>query len=175
MSARVQPVMASAAAPPIDSETRATGEDHRALRLWLRLLACANLVESTVRHRLRTRFETTLPRFDFMAQLERNPAGLSMSEISRRMMVSGGNVTAIADQLEGEGLVERTTAPHDRRAQRVCLSPAGRRAFGEMARAHESWIVELFDGLCARDQIHCYGLLATLKAHIATAAKDGKT
>src|SRR4029077_6578182 len=96
-------------------------------------------------------------------------------EISRRMMVSGGNITAIADQLEREGLVERTRAPHDRRAQRVCLSSAGRRAFREVARAHETWIVELFGGLPARDQAMCYGLLATLKAHLASAAKDGKT
>ena len=157
----------------IDSETRATVEAHRALRLWLRLLACSNLVESTVRSRLRTQFSTTLPRFDFLAQLERSADGLSMGEISRRMMVSGGNITAIADQLEREGLVDRTTAPNDRRAQRVRLSASGKRAFREMARAHESWIVELFGGLGARDQAECYGLLATLKAHLARAAKDG--
>ncbi|HKW44826.1 MAG TPA: MarR family transcriptional regulator [Candidatus Eremiobacteraceae bacterium] len=157
----------------VDSETRATTEDHRALRLWLRLLACSNLVESTVRSRLRTRFATTLPRFDFMAQLERCPGGLSMGDISRRMMVSGGNITAIADQLEGEGLVARSTAPHDRRAQRVRLTTAGKRAFREMARAHEGWIVTLFDGLGARGQTECYELLATLKAHLAVAAKDG--
>ena len=157
----------------LDIETRATGEDHRALRLWLRLLACSNLVESTVRSRLRTQFATTLPRFDFMAQLERNAGGLSMGEISRRMMVSGGNITAIADQLEREGLVSRSTAPNDRRAQRVRLTSAGKRTFREMARAHEAWIVELFGGLGARDQADCYALLATLKAHLAAAAKDG--
>jgi DNA-binding MarR family transcriptional regulator len=157
----------------VDSETRATTEDHSALRLWLRLLACSNLVESTVRTRLRTRFTTTLPRFDFMAQLERSAAGLSMGEISRRMMVSGGNITAIADQLEREGLVARSTAPHDRRAQRVRLTAAGKRMFRDMARAHEAWIIDLFGGLCARDQAECYGLLATLKAHLAVAAKDG--
>jgi DNA-binding MarR family transcriptional regulator len=131
------------------------------------------MVESTVRSRLRTQFATTLPRFDFMAQLERNAGGLSMGEISRRMMVSGGNITAIADQLEREGLVARSTAPNDRRAQRVRLTPAGKRMFRDMARAHEAWIVELFGGLGARDQADCYGLLATLKAHLAVAAKDG--
>jgi DNA-binding MarR family transcriptional regulator len=157
----------------LDSETRVTGEDHRALRLWLRLLACSNMVESTVRSRLRTQFATTLPRFDFMAQLERNAGGLSMGEISRRMMVSGGNITAIADQLEREGLVARSTAPNDRRAQRVRLTPGGKRVFRDMARAHEAWIVDLFGGLGARDQADCYGLLATLKAHLAVAAKDG--
>jgi DNA-binding MarR family transcriptional regulator len=157
----------------VDSETRATNEDHRALRLWLRLLTCSKLVESTVRSRLRTRFSTTLPRFDFMAQLERSAGGLSMGEISRRMMVSGGNITAIADQLEREGLVERSTAPHDRRAQRVRLTSAGKRTFRDMARAHETWIVDLFGGLGPRDQSECYGLLASLKAHLAVAAKDG--
>jgi DNA-binding MarR family transcriptional regulator len=108
-----------------------------------------------------------------MAQLERSAGGLSMGDISRRLMVSGGNITAIADQLERERLVERSTAPHDRRAQRVRLTTAGKRAFRDMARAHEAWIVELFGGLCARDQSECYNLLATLKAHLSVAAKDG--
>ena len=104
----------------IDLETRATKEDHQALRLWLRLLSCNMRIESQVRSRLRQNFETTLPRFDLMAQLERSPDGLRMSEISKRLMVSGGNVTGITDQLEREALVVRTLdATCDREAHRI--------------------------------------------------------
>jgi hypothetical protein len=84
----------------VDLETRATKDDHQALRLWLRLLSCTVRVENHVRGGLRREFSTTLPRFDLMAQLERYPAGLRMSELSKRLMVSGGNVTGITDQLE---------------------------------------------------------------------------
>ena len=100
--------------------------DHRALRIWLRLLTCTQLIERAVRSRLRERFGTTLPRFDLMAQLERHPEGLKMNELSRLLMVTGGNVTAIVDQLEKEGLVERLDEPADRRAFRVRLTPRRR-------------------------------------------------
>ena len=97
----------SADTRPIDAETRATSDDHHALRLWLRLYACTSLVESRVRRRLQARFATTLPRFDLMAQLDRSPQGLRMSELSSRLMVTGGNVTGLTDNLEDEGLVVR--------------------------------------------------------------------
>ena len=146
-----------------DRETAARTGDHQALRLWLRLLTCSQLIEREVRARLRGRFDTTLPRFDLMSQLWRYPDGLKMNELSRHLMVTGGNVTGIVDPLEKEGLVERTAEPADRRAYRVRLTRAGRRAFGEMARAHEGWIVELLAGLSRRDQADIYKLLGQLK------------
>ena len=100
----------------MDLEARAHSEHPEALRLWLRLLTCTQLIEKQVRHQLRTEFDTTLPRFDLMAQLERSPDGMKMNELSRRMMVTGGNVTAITDQLASEGLVERLDVLEDRRA-----------------------------------------------------------
>jgi DNA-binding MarR family transcriptional regulator len=145
-----------------DRESAARADDHRALRLWLRLLTCSQLIERHVRSRLRSRFATTLPRFDLMAQLERHPAGLKMNELSRRLMVTGGNVTGIVDQLVREGLVERS-ADADRRAFRVRLTRAGERAFGEMARAHEQWIAELLEGLTRREHVGLFRLLARLK------------
>ena len=123
----------SADTRPIDAETRATSDDHHALRLWLRLYACTSLVESRVRRRLQTRFGTTLPRFDLMAQLDRSPQGLRMSELSSRLMVTGGNVTGLTDSLEDEGLVVRESDGADRRALRVKLTREGRRVFRAMA------------------------------------------
>jgi DNA-binding MarR family transcriptional regulator len=146
-----------------DRETRARADDHRALRLWLRLLTCSQLIERHVRSRLRSRFGITLPRFDLMSQLERYPQGLKMNELSRRMMVTGGNVTGIVDQLVKEGLVERLDEPSDRRAWRVRLTRAGDKAFAEMARAHEEWVVALLGGLGRRDSDALMQLLARLK------------
>jgi len=146
-----------------DRETRARADDHRALRLWLRLLTCSQLIERQVRSRLRSRFGITLPRFDLMSQLERHPEGLKMNELSRRMMVTGGNVTGIVDQLVKEGLVARVVEPADRRAFRVRLTRAGDKAFAEMAHAHEEWVVELLGHLGRRDSDALMQLLARLK------------
>lgn len=150
----------------MDAETRATADDHLALRLWLRLLACTNLVESPLRQRLREQFEGSLPRFDLMAQLDRHPEGLKMRELSRRLMVTGGNVTGLTDRLVAEGLVERRDDPNDGRAYTVALTPEGKRQFRAMARAHEGWVVELFSGLTPAQQAQLFELLGRLKSSL---------
>jgi DNA-binding MarR family transcriptional regulator len=155
-----------------DRETIARSGDHRALRIWLRLLTCTQLIERQVRSRLRHDFGTTLPRFDLMAQLERHPEGLKMNALSELLMVTGGNVTAIVDQLAKEGLVERLDEPADRRAFRIRLTRAGQRTFGEMARAHEQWVVELFSGLTRKEHDALLELLAKLKISAVEVVHD---
>jgi DNA-binding MarR family transcriptional regulator len=154
----------------IDRETIARRDDHRALRVWLRLLTCTQVIETVVRSRLRSRFGTTLPRFDLLSQLERHAGGLKMNELSRLLMVTGGNVTAIVDQLENEGLVERLDEPADRRAFRIRLTRAGQKSFAEMAREHEEWVVNLLAGMSAREQDELLRLLAKVKLHAMEAA-----
>jgi DNA-binding MarR family transcriptional regulator len=149
----------------MDMEARAHSEHPEALRLWLRLLTCTQIVEKQVRSQLRERFETTLPRFDLMAQLERAPEGLKMNELSRRMMVTGGNVTGITDQLAAEGLVDRVDVEGDRRAYRVRLTSKGRKLFHDMAHQHENWIVDAFSGLSEKDISTLHKLLGKVKDH----------
>ena len=149
----------------MDLEARAHSEHPEALRLWLRLLTCTQLIEKQVRNELRSQFATTLPRFDLMSQLERSPDGLKMNELSRRMMVTGGNVTGITDQLVAEGLVERVDVEGDRRAYRVRLTPRGRKLFDEMARQHEAWIVAAFESLSPREVESLHKLLGKVKHH----------
>jgi DNA-binding MarR family transcriptional regulator len=149
----------------MDMEARAHSEHPEALRLWLRLMTCTQMIEKQVRTQLREQFATTLPRFDLMAQLERAPGGLLMRELSQRMMVTGGNVTGVTDQLVSEGLVERRDVEDDRRAFLVCLTAKGRREFNAMARQHESWIVEAFEGLSRAEIVALHTLLGRVKAH----------
>ncbi|WP_431047737.1 MarR family winged helix-turn-helix transcriptional regulator [Roseateles sp. L2-2] len=150
-----------------DIESRMHDGDHQALRVWLRLLACTTRIEDQIRQRLRNDFGTTLPRFDLLAQLERSPDGLTMRELSQRLMVTGGNVTGITDQLEAEGHVVREPHPSDRRSVTVRLTPAGRRQFKRMAATHEGWIVELLAGWPPEQKTQVYELLAGLKGHLA--------
>lgn len=146
-----------------DLETRLTEDHHQSLRLWLRMLSCTMRIENEIRSRLRADFGITLPRFDLMAQLERHPEGLRMGELSKRMMVTGGNITGITDQLEQEKLVQRVPDPADRRAFSVKLTDAGRRAFAGMAAVHEAWITEMTDGLSAAEKHALIDLLSKMK------------
>lgn len=150
----------------LDLETRAKKGDHQALRLWLRLLSCTVRIENKIRIRLRRDFNSTLPRFDLMAQLERSAGGLRMNELSKRLMVSGGNVTGITDQLEREGLVARTPCPGDRRAHAVKLTETGLKRFREMAARNELWIIELLSGLSKDEKEIMITQLGKVKSHI---------
>jgi len=155
------PAMGGAA--ELDMESRLTDEHHQSLRLWLRMLSCTTRIENEIRSRLRTTFDITLPRFDLMAQLQRHPDGLRMGELSKRMMVTGGNITGITDQLEREQLVVRVQDVNDRRASAVKLTPAGRAAFDEMAAVHERWIEEMLADVATEDKATMIALLSTMK------------
>jgi len=149
-----------------DHEFRAHADQHASLRLWLRLLSCTTRVEDKIRQKLRESFDITLPRFDLMAQLERHPDGLSMGELSRRMMVTGGNITTIVDQLEKEKLVLREVGANDRRSFTVKLTQAGKDAFTNMAIAHEAWVADMFEGLSVDQQSQLYTLLGAMKKNL---------
>ena len=157
---------AQSVAAKADAETRITEDHHHSLRLWLRLLACTKLIENELRQLLQSRFGTTTPRFDLMAQLDRSDAGLKMGELTQRLMVTGGNVTGITDMLEKEGLIARETDASDRRAFRVKLTKGGERLYRRMAAEHERWVIELFEGLGPREKSQLCDLLGELKLSV---------
>ena len=169
--------MARARAPRVDIarllgderiglEARIEDADHQSLKLWLRLLACSTQIETEIRRRLRERFGVSLARFDYLAQLHRHPAGLRMNVLSRYLMVTGGNVTGLTDQLVAEGLVERVDDPEDRRSCRVVLTARGRVDFARMAEEHEQWLRELFDGIAPEAKEQLYDRLGALRVHL---------
>lgn len=144
--------------------TRTSIAEHpQELRLWLRLLTCTQLIETQVKNNLRENFSTTLSRFDLLSQLERAPDGLKMNELSKRLMVTSGNVTGITDQLVNDGLVTRVAVPQDRRAFLIQMTPLGRAKFNEMAQLHEQWIVQAFANLSDSEIGQLYGLLNKVK------------
>ncbi len=159
-------------APILDAETKAQEHpaDHKdELRLWLRLLTCTTMTETLIRSRLRERFDVTLPRFDLLAQLARAAEGMTLGDLSRRMMVSNGNVTGLIERLVVDGLVTRTPKPSDRRTVTVSLTDAGRREFEAMAAEHEGWVADAFAGLSTEDIGRLMQLLAKLKESVRTA------
>ena len=152
---------------PTGLEAGVTEGDHHSLRLWLRLLACSTDIETEIRRRLRVQFGMTLARFDYLAQLHRHPEGLRMNVLSRNLMVTGGNVTGLTDELEKAGFVSREAQPEDRRSFVIALTPKGRRAFERMARVHEGWVIELLGGISDPAKQQMYELLGQLRAQLA--------
>jgi DNA-binding MarR family transcriptional regulator len=153
-------------AQELGHEARAHTHDHAALKLWLRMLACTTQIESEIRRRLRARFGTSLARFDYMAQLYRFRDGLKMKALSRHLMVTGGNITGLTDELEREELVQRESDPADRRAWLVKLTPKGRRTFEAMAHEHEAWVLEMFAGLDDKTMQQMHQMLGTLRVQL---------
>jgi len=162
----------------LDSETQAVDlpEDHAdELRLWLRLLTCTTLIEGEVRSRLRARFDVTLPRFDLMAQLDKAPDGMTLSDVSKRMMVSNGNVTGLVERLVVSGHLDRRTSLTDRRVQMIRLTKLGRAEFRKMAAEHESWIADMFAELSPKDVRELMRLLAKTKGSAQRSAGRRKS
>ncbi|MBT5220815.1 MAG: MarR family transcriptional regulator [Woeseia sp.] len=138
-----------------------------ALRTWLRLLSCGTVIEQRLRSLFRVNFSVTLPQFDVLSELERAGQPLTMSDLSRELMVSNGNVTGVIDRLEKNGYVSRTRADHDRRIQYIDLTPKGAREFSRMAELHEEWLNDLLAELSVPDMKKLQKLL--LKTRLSAA------
>ena len=163
----------------IGHEGRAVATNHAAVKTWLRLLSCTTQIEAEIRRRLRVHFDMTLPRFDYLAQLHRfreeQPQGLRMNALSRYLMVTGGNVTSLTDELEKSGHVTRQVDPEDRRSFRIALTLRGKRAFERVAEEHERWIVELLEGLNVDEGEQLHALLGHLRLSLTRRLQDDKT
>lgn len=149
--------------PDLENRLHAHSCDH--LRTWLRFLSCGRLIENEIRSRLRRDFNTTLPRYDLLAHLEKHPTGIKMSDLSKSLMVTNGNITGITDQLVKEGLVQRTKRPQDRRSSILKLTAKGRVQLAEISAAHNEWICSVFGALPGQTIHQMLGALDELKVH----------
>jgi len=146
------------------------------LRLWLRLLSTTKLISQEVRRRLRAEFNTTLPKFDLLAQLFREPEGLRLGELSKRTMVTNGNVTGLVDRLVADGLIVRGTLGGDRRVTVAKLTKRGSAVFADMAEAHEGWLREMMGDVDVATRKTLLGHLGAVKTsvgnHVSEAGQD---
>jgi DNA-binding MarR family transcriptional regulator len=151
------------AARTADLESSVDQSDFIELKIWLRLLTCANLGGTALRRWVDDDFGTTLPRFDVLAQLARHPDGLAMGQLSKRLMVTNGNVTGLVNNMIGEGLVRRARSTTDRRSQTVRLMPAGQLLFEQIAHEHRKWVGHLLSGMSGERKTTLYAALGELK------------
>ena len=160
----------SAAPAPVAAE--APRANHLEIRIWLRLLACANRIETALQRKIVAAFGISLARFDLLAQLERAGGVLTMTDASKRMMVTNGAITGLVDRLAQEGFVIREPHPKDRRTIFVRLTEQGRGRFLAMAREHEGWTVALLAGLEAEGKKQLLANLGALKRQLDSVELD---
>ena len=157
-------------APPVDLETIVQGAregQKPQLRLWLRMLSITKMLSQEIRRRLRVEFQATLPQFDLLAQLYRERNGLRLGELSRRTMVTNGNITGLADRLEADGLIVRENLDGDRRVTVAKLTKQGRDTFAVMAKAHEGWLREMLGDVDEETLALVLSELATVKRSVS--------
>jgi len=150
-----------------NSTNQSDPRSKEAIRTWLRLLSCEMVIEQRLRSRFRQDFSVTLPQFDVLSELERVGKKMTMSELSRELMVSNGNVTGVIDRLEKNAFVTRTRAEHDRRVQYIELTAKGRNAFEGMAASHERWLDEMMSGLSMTDMVELQKLLLKARSSVS--------
>ncbi len=142
------------------------------LRTWLRLLACESRIEQRLRSLFRENFQVTLPQFDVLSELEHAKSELTMSELSRELMVSNGNITGVIDRLVKMDLVERRRSEHDRRIQHIALTKAGSREFDRMAKQHEEWVAHLLQDLSREEMRQLQSLLRKARSSVSRSSGD---
>ncbi len=150
------------------SNEQVTEHSKESLRTCLRLLSCETVIEQHLRTLLRQNFSVTLPQFDVLSELERAGDPLTMSQLSKELMVSNGNVTGVIDRLEKTRFVKRVRAEHDRRIQFIELTLKGRREFNRMASRHERWVAELLSELSMTDMNQLQDLLLKARQSVST-------
>lgn len=151
---------------------KADGHSRAALRVWLRMLGCTREIEKRLQAKLASEFDSTLPRFDVLAALDRHPEGLTMSALAATLRVSNGNTTGVVRRLEEDGYISRTAMAHDRRLALVKLTQAGRTAFAVMAQAHAGWIETIFHALAPAELDALAARLQEIRAGLAVSPES---
>ncbi|NHF72857.1 MarR family winged helix-turn-helix transcriptional regulator [Paracoccus xiamenensis] len=140
----------------------------RRLKLWIRMLGVTRQVENQLREFLRVSHDTTLPRFDVMAALHRWRDGLTMTELSRTLLISNGNATTVVNRLVKDGLVARIHSEEDRRRITVRLTPKGLETFEAVAAEHRDMVNDLFGDMTEADLDAMRGVLRRLRDGLST-------
>ena len=131
-----------------------------ALSLWVKL-ARASATFGRLTGKDIERYGLTQPQFG-VVELLGHLGPVTIGEITRKMLVTGGCVTVILDNLEKEGLVERMRSTEDRRVVKVQLTNKGQGLFKKMFRQHAEHVSQLASVLSEDEQNQLSGLLRKL-------------
>lgn len=149
--------------PP--AERSWSGEEERALRLWIALARAYATFSRAVSGRV-SDYGLTPAQFGVLEALH-HLGPLSLGELAEKLLVTGGNVTYVMDRLEESGLVRRKRSGRDRRVVLAHLTERGRCLIADVFPGHASFVRELVAPLERREQEELRRLLKKLGLSIA--------
>lgn len=125
------------------------GEDELRLRAWVQLTRTFLNMQRRLMMLL-AQAEVTLPQFDVLATL-RFSEGVTQQELAERLLVTKGNICGILDRLEEIAWVERRRDVKDRRANRLHLTPIGRRQIDALLPQHDRMVITTLKPMPSQD------------------------
>lgn len=128
-----------------------------ALQLWVKLARAASTMGKMSAENIKG-FGLTEPQFAVIECLG-HLGPLSHTELSRKMLVTGGNITCVIDNLQKENLVERIQDKKDRRVSSVKLTAKGKKLFREKFVEHAKFIATISSVLSEQEQRQLSSLL----------------
>jgi DNA-binding MarR family transcriptional regulator len=117
--------------------------------------------------------EVTQTEYDVLYELSKAPAGLSMVEINRNILMTQGGVSRLVQRLEQRGLLERCADPSDARAALISLTPEGARLQRAIGQAHARAVTSAMTRALTSEQMQqlralCRQIVAVTDPHQAT-------
>lgn len=137
-----------------------------ALGMWVKLARAYTTFNKETVKDIR-RYGLTQPQFGALECLG-HLGPMTIGDLSRKMLVSGGNMTCVVDNLEKEGLVRRQHSDEDRRSVIVALTEKGEEMFRDIFPRHAVFIQQLAAVLSAEEQAELSRLLKKLGQRIGT-------
>src|SRR6478672_9479919 len=131
-----------------ENGTVASSRPGPAVLAWLRLMRVFQKVSQASEQQFRE-LGLNVAQFDVLAQVGA-AEGLTQQEVADALLVTKSNVCQLLDRMERAGLVERRAAG---RANRLYLTPTGRRLFVLTVPAHERLIAEQLSALSPTEQV----------------------
>jgi MarR family 2-MHQ and catechol resistance regulon transcriptional repressor len=131
-----------------------------ALSLWVKLTKAYHTVSRLTGENIK-KYNLTRPQFCVVECLGHN-GEMTLTALSSKLLVTGGNMTLVVDNLEKEGLVERVRSKEDRRTINVKLTDKGAHLFSSVFKKHAQFITKNFQVLSEKEQVQLSKLLKKL-------------
>lgn len=113
-------------------------------RIWLSVLSIESNIFSKLNGALSAQFGISVAKFEFLAQIERYPDGISLSQISANLKVTSGNVSGLVRRLLADGLITKTMSLEDRRSFIAKFTPEGKELFDKANILHAETLAHCF-------------------------------
>lgn len=130
------------------------------LKTWVKLARSFNTINKVVNEEINT-YGVTPSQFGVLEALY-HLGDMPIGKLGEKILVTGGNMTVILDNLEKQGYIERIKSPTDRRSLFIKLTEKGRTLIEQVFPGHKLFVAEIISVLTEEEQIVLGSLLKKL-------------